>query len=140
MSEKAILYQLRNIEIINLFIGPKPSAFKGDLFHFDIKAEAKVLPDKKIVFMLISIVTKHGENPEPLGIIETALAFEIENFSESILLEKNENTYIIPENLEILLRTISISTTRGIMYSHFKGTYLHKAILPIIPQLITPVE
>jgi hypothetical protein len=31
-----------------------------------------------------------------------------------------------------MLNRISISTTRGAMFSTFKGTFLHAAILPIV--------
>ena len=38
----------------------------------------------------------------------------------------------LPTDIIVTINSISISTIRGIMFSTFKGTYLHNAFLPII--------
>jgi hypothetical protein len=55
----------------------------------------------------------------------------IENF-EDTLKKDEDDKYIIPGDLEGMLKQISISTIRGFMFSEFRGTHLHKAILPIL--------
>lgn len=135
-----ISYLLRNIELLSLHINQRPPiGFTGNQFHFDITAEARVSPEKEVVFMVITINTREADKEEQLAQITTALAFQIENFKEVIKLNEN-NVFEIPTDFEVLVRTIAISTTRGIMFSHFKGTHLVKAILPIVPQLVTPSE
>jgi hypothetical protein len=48
------------------------------------------------------------------------------------------NSYVVvnevklPSDIIIAMNSISISTIRGIMFSTFKGTYLHNAFLPVI--------
>ena len=38
----------------------------------------------------------------------------------------------LPQEFITLLNSIALSTTRGVMFSQFRGTVLHNAILPII--------
>jgi hypothetical protein len=56
----------------------------------------------------------------------------------------SENLAEINEAFAETLNSISISTTRGVMFSELKGTILHHAFLPIIDvkalQKQTPVE
>jgi len=132
-----IEYQLRSIEVINVNINARPKDYKGQKFHFDISGHARVNPDKKILFFFVAIIVREENEEYHLGKIETALGFEIGDF-ENVILKKEDNIYNIPIDLEIHLRTISISTTRGIMWSHFKGTHLHKALLPVVPQFLLP--
>jgi hypothetical protein len=132
-------YHLKNIELVNLFIAPRSDDFTGKEFIFNIAAQARVNADKKLIFIVVSIDTKELNKDEDLGKIQTAVAFEITNFDEVVKLV-GDKLYEIQTSLEVLLRTISISTTRGIMWSHFKGTHLNGAVLPVIPQLVTPQE
>ncbi len=46
--------------------------------------------------------------------------------------DSNGLTMIIPDSLSEILNSVSISTTRGVMHSTLKGTFLNNAILPII--------
>lgn len=139
MDNKHANYQLKSIELLDLIIGHRVQQFIGKEFQFNISANAKVNPQAKVVFIVVSIEASETGNEAILGKIETAIGFEIINF-EDVIKPLEENLYDIPTNLEVHLRTISISTTRGIMWSHFKGTHLNGAILPIVPQLVTPQE
>lgn len=71
------------------------------------------------------------ENNFQLAFFKTALVFEIFEFDE-IFKNVGEDKYDIPVGLEILLKSAGISTTRGIIYSEVRGTYLHGAVLPLI--------
>ena len=54
--------------------------------------------------------------------------FEFENLA-SFVVDKEVK---LPSDIIIAINSISISTIRGIMFSTFKGTYLHNAFLPVI--------
>lgn len=137
--EPKIEYRLRSLEIVKLLINQKPQGFLNSEFNFDIEAGARVAPDKKVIFLVISIVTREINKEEPLAEIVTAVGFEIINFEDVIILNE-EGLYMIPTDLEVQLRIIALSTTRGVMFSEFKGTYLHRALLPIVPQILQPQE
>lgn len=38
----------------------------------------------------------------------------------------------LPEEFMLLLNTVVIGTARGVMFSEFRGTFLHQIILPVI--------
>jgi hypothetical protein len=54
----------------------------------------------------------------------------VENLEE--FRKKDSEEFEIPEFFNTTINSISLSTIRGIMYSHFKGTFLHNTILPIV--------
>lgn len=137
MDSSTVSYKLMGIEILNLQIGVRPVDFNDHEFNFDITAETRVNSEKKLVFIITTVKVRELNGEKELGEIASALAFEVENFEE-VITKNNDDHFIVPIPFEILMRTISISTTRGIMFSNFKGTHLHKAILPIVPQLVTP--
>jgi hypothetical protein len=66
-----------------------------------------------------------------LGTLTTSHIFYIENYDEVVT--KNEsNETVLPNSLIVTLNSISLSTTRGVMWATFKGTILHNALLPML--------
>jgi hypothetical protein len=63
-----------------------------------------------------------------LANLSVNLVFEIEDLANYAI----EKEVKLPSDIIIAMNSISISTLRGIMFSTFKGTYLHNAILPVI--------
>ena len=76
-------------------------------------------------------VTNFNFHSEVLGALSVSCIFDIVNFEDVITVEADGKVNI-PQRLIETLNIISISTTRGVMFSTFKGTFLHSAILPII--------
>ena len=140
MEEKIVnyRYKLGGIDII------EKSLFKYSLkedvqFNFELKTQSLVDDSKDLIVILVLVGIKKTGEPELLGKILIGFGYIVENLKDTF--EKNEkNLYVIPQDFENLLKAISISTTRGIMYSEFRGTYLHTAVLPIIfPDTLKPV-
>jgi hypothetical protein len=91
-----------------------------------------------MVMVIIGVKIFDNDKANLLGDVATNCMFFIENFSE-IITTKADNTFVIPDNLLIVLNSISLSTTRGILWSSFRGTPLHTALLPIVdPKLFKP--
>lgn len=103
-----------------------------NMFNHQLKTQAVGDSIKNIVIVFLQVrISSISEPVTLLGEINIAMRFGIENFKEAF--PKNEqDKYLIPIEVENLLKSISISTLRGIMYSEFRGTLLHNAILPII--------
>jgi hypothetical protein len=93
--------------------------------------EVKVDPINRLLFIVVNISIQSEDTKIILGGVSTSCIFEILNFEEVIKLANN-GKYDIPKILLDTLNAISLSTTRGVMYSTFRGTFLHNAILPII--------
>ncbi|NLF43869.1 MAG: hypothetical protein GX587_14340 [Bacteroidales bacterium] len=100
-------------------------------FNFNINIESRADKARKLVFVIIHVEIKNEDQPFVLGTISVSCVFELVNFNDIIKFETNEKA-IIPQSLIETLVAISVSTTRGVMFSTFKGTFLHGAILPIV--------
>lgn len=102
-----------------------------DMFAFDIKNQSLVVHDKKLVVIVTNVVIRLNEDTNPIAKIISATAFEIRDF-DAVVKSVEGNKHTMPIELENLLKSIAISTMRGIMFSEFRGTHLNNAVLPII--------
>jgi hypothetical protein len=100
-------------------------------FNFNISVESRADAANKLVFVIVHVKINNDDQSMLLGALSLSCIFEIANFEDVIKVE-TDGQLIIPQGLINTLNTISISTTRGVMFSTFKGTFLHGAVLPII--------
>jgi hypothetical protein len=124
--------KLSGIELLSSSLSrPEIVAKDQTAFLFGITLMHDIAREKKLIFVIATVTIKSLEEKKDVGSISVSLIFEIENFEEvvTILDEKN---FKLTEALKDVLNSISISTTRGVMFSTFKGTYLHNALLPIV--------
>lgn len=123
--------QIKAIEQLNssLRLPENPNAPLTN-FNFNIGIESRADVENKIVFVIVNVEVKNDDHSVDLGMLSVSCIFEIGNFEEVIKIENGKVN--IPEKLIETLNIISISTTRGVMFSTFKGTFLHGAVLPII--------
>jgi hypothetical protein len=138
IQAEKINFQLRAIELLDFTLN-HPGHLLQELstFHFDLNIEHKINTDKKVIFVVNNIQILNESRDFNLGSIKVNCAFEIENLMDFV--DSKKNTLNLPDQTIIMLNSITISTTRGIMFSQFKGTFLHHAYLPIIdPQSFIP--
>lgn len=131
-KEVNIEMQLKAIELLNNSIILPPNA-KTPItnFNFNLNIESKADVTKKLVFVIVNVEIKNDDQSLIIGTISVSCVYEIFNFEEAIKIEVDGKINMPPKLVETL-NIISISTTRGVMFSTFKGTYLHNAFLPII--------
>lgn len=96
-------------------------------FHTVVKHEINI--DNKHVFVTLEIRTVYGKEEELIGRFVSRVAFYVDNFNE--LIRKKESGIIMHDNLINTLNSITISTSRGMMFMAFRGTHLHKVFLPL---------
>jgi len=61
--------------------------------------------------------------------------YHIENMQQYV---NDSGEFVLPESLITMFNSISISTGRGVLFTLFRGTFLHSVILPIVnPQQVT---
>lgn len=136
-SLKDALIQFRTIELLSSSIStPLIANNANKAFTFDITTEIKLNEESKLIIVVIGIKISNEAKDILFGTLTTSNIFYIENYEEVI--SRNEaNEPVIPNTLINSLNSISLSTTRGVMWSTFKGTMLHNAVLPILdPKLI----
>jgi hypothetical protein len=124
--------QIRAIELLrgslNLPANPNTPVTN---FNFNISIESRADAVNKLVFVIVHVEIKNDDHSAVFGTLSVSCIFEIVNFEEVITVEA-DGKVDIPQRLIETLNIISISTTRGVMFSTFKGTFLHGAVLPII--------
>jgi hypothetical protein len=134
MKQKAYNLRLHGIDLIekSLIKSKGSKQIQPRNFIFNIGNNTEILAEKEVIISFLQIEIKEPEFNDKVGYISLGIGFQIDNFKEEIV-QNTKGLYIIPDNLNILLRSISLSTARGVMFSEFKGTYLHYAFLPILP-------
>jgi hypothetical protein len=112
--------QIKAIELLNGSLNlPANANTPATNFNFNIGIESRADAVNKLVFVIV------------LGALSLSCIFEIANFEDLIKIEADGKVKIPPRLIETL-NIVSISTTRGVLFSTFKGTFLHGAVLPII--------
>jgi len=130
-QEKEITFQLKAIEILNLEMNhPESPIPPVTIYHFNLNLEQRLNPENKLVVIITKVDVLHEDKETKLASIKASCIFEITNFDDFV--NKDSKQVSFPENAVVTLNSISISTVRGIMFSQFKGTFLHNAILPLI--------
>ena len=130
MKKQEIEFRLAGIEVLQSEIVELITKQETSIeFHFDISIEVKLNQKQETVFVAPFVKIRINNEPEYVGKLKIALAFNIKSF-QKYLEPNSKNT--LPQYIQDLLNSISISTLRGVMFNHFKGTYLHNAVLPIV--------
>jgi len=130
-EKKLITFSLKAVELLDFSMNhPQKPLTDNKLFHFDIKLEHKLNNENKLLISVIYIDIFNEKRDFKLGTVVTSCVFEIANFSDFI--DSVNNKINFPEDFLVNINAITISTARGVMFSQFRGTYLHNALLPII--------
>jgi hypothetical protein len=124
--------QLTAIELIRggLVLPEKPTVSLST-FNFVVNLETRADSSKKAIFIIVSVEIKSEDQQIVMGSLTASCMFIIMNFEELIKIDEARKISM-PAGLSEILSSISISTTRGLMFSTFKGTFLHNAVLPIL--------
>lgn len=133
--------QIKAIELLNGSINlPSIPNIQLTNFNFNISLESKADGENKLVFVIVSVEIRNEEQTNILGSLSISCIYNVVNFEEVIKIDPS-GKLDIPQPLIEILNAISISTARGVMFSTFKGTFLHNAFLPIIdPKSFQPIE
>jgi hypothetical protein len=129
--DSTIDYRLKGIELLNFSINaPNFPLPDKQVFQFDINIEYKINEKDCLLIVVVSISIKNQNKDAEYGKVRVSCIYELKYLSRFFDLENHSLS--IPEDFRNALNVISISTTRGVMFTLFKGTFLHNAILPIL--------
>ena len=131
INETIVNFKLIGIELLEASLNhPKNVIPEQTQFHFEIKLEHKINSEKQIFIAIISVDIFNEQKDIKLGSLASSCIFEIENMKDFI--DTKNNKINLANDFFNIINSITISTVRGIMFSQFKGTFLHNAYLPII--------
>jgi hypothetical protein len=130
-NKESITFRIKGLDILHfdLSLPDKPIA-EIKIFNFDINVEQRVSFEEKLVIVVTSVEILNDSRELKLGSIKVGVVFELTNFDN--LIDENTKQLLLPDDIVLTFNSIGISTTRGVMYSQFKGTLLHNAFLPVI--------
>ena len=121
--------QLKGIELLEVSINlPVKKIEKDEVFNFNLNIEHKIERSKELVFVITTVDIYNNDNSQQLGKIKTSCIYQIENLDNYLNEAKQA---ILPADLTQSINSISLSTTRGMMFSQFRGTHLHQATIPL---------
>ena len=130
-KEMSVSFQLKGIELLEACLNhPKQPNADLKVFHFDINIGHKLKLEENLFIALINIGLFNEKRDLKLGSISANCIFQIENMND--FMDTKTKKINLPDEFVVTLNSITISTIRGIMFSQFKGTFLHNAILPIV--------
>lgn len=131
MATPNIKFQIKGIEISDITLNyPGKLLPKETKYNFEINLRHKIVGEENLIIVAPIINIIYDEDKEIHGSIRTSLIFQIENLEQ--FKKSDSDEYDIQESFITTLNSIALSTTRGIMFSQFKGTFLHHAILPTV--------
>lgn len=125
-------FRIVGIDILGKGFVPKPTKeFKGEIFSFDMRVDVEVIPDNKHLIQHIRIGIREKDIDTVLANFVISFVYEVVNFDE-VIQEAEKGIFNISTDLDLLTRSNALSTSRGIIWSELRGTYLHHAIVPVI--------
>lgn len=124
-------FGLKNIELIKSSLFAQDNGGPIEEFTFNLGFNNLINPTEKAVAVIANIEIVNAKNKAVLGQHSAVFHFSVDNLDE--ITETNASGGIeLHRPSLIVLILISLSTLRGMMYTAYRGTFLHNAILPII--------
>jgi len=131
MEQVNVNFQLKGIDLIAISLNQPQIPLPPERnYNFNINIEQKINNEEKLVIVTTSVELIHVFDKQCHASIKTSCVFLIENLQD--FYSETNNQANLPDQFIVTLNSISLSTTRGIMFSQFKGTFMHNVFLPIV--------
>ncbi|MGB3181024.1 MAG: hypothetical protein WBB45_06520 [Cyclobacteriaceae bacterium] len=131
MSDSLPNFQIQGIDIQEISIKqPEGNLGRNPNLNFNIHLDHAVMQENQL-FIVGTTITTHAQENQLLATYKANCVFRIENMGQYATGDEKGGVSL-PEELMSMLNSISVSTTRGLMYGGFAGTYLQKVVLPVI--------
>lgn len=131
-TSKGYEFQLLNIELLEFnLIRPQKPLEVNQQVHFGLTIEQRIDEERELVYVACGIsVFSDPEKNDCLATLTTSCNFQVKDLVQ--YKSEADERVVLPQGLLVLLNSISISTSRGILFSQLRGTHLHGVTLPII--------
>lgn len=130
-SQAQYTCQIANIEILELVMDSsrleKGWAYQ---FFYEVQLEHKAGMENDFLYVVTSVKVLDETQTLEIGRVKISCVFEIESIMQ--FFDPNIGQLDLPVSMQLEINAAAISTTRGVMFSHFRGTFLQQAILPLI--------
>ena len=124
-------FQIKAIELLDYVLtAPSQPLQNNPVFQYDIQLQQRISNEKNLVIVVCGVSVFNESKDQNYGKIKASCIYEVPDLKSFIDDETKQAS--LPEQFVNTLNSVSISTTRGIAFSLFRGTFLHNAIMPII--------
>lgn len=131
MEQVNVNYQLKSIELLEINLQhPQIQLNQERTYNFNINIEQRINNEEKLIVVITFVDLIYENDNQSHASIKTSCIFSIANFQDFIVGNTNEVKF--PDQFVVALNSISLSTTRGIMFTSFKGTFMHNVLMPIV--------
>jgi hypothetical protein len=128
-EEINLSFQIKEIQLLEVKLNQQSQPFPPQMtFHFNLTLEHRINQENKLMIVTTAIEIVHEDKETRLGALKASCIFEVNNIEDFVV----DGQILFTEDAMVPFDSISISTTRGLMFSQFSGTFLHNAILPIV--------
>lgn len=132
--------RIRAIELIGSTLNTPNNLYGQELkYEVNIQIDTKGDVDQKVLFTVVTVKIENEDHSLLYGSVSVSSVFEVINFEEVVKLEKDGTMNVNPKLVETL-NIISLGNTRGVMFSTFRGTFLHNVVLPLVDPRQIPNE
>lgn len=127
--DKNITFAAAGIELLDYAITtPKQAIAAGTPYRFDLNIEHRFNIEQKRVFVVVTVRVHADGIESELVSAKVSCIYNIVNLENFV--EGKKVTF--PPDFIFKLNSISLSTVRGVLFTLFRGTFLHNVILPVI--------
>ena len=130
MSEEKVIFRFIDIRIMTKNLNPIGNENPTD-FNYTIQAGIRIHSEKEAIIIEVIASITNVTKTYIFAEFNVWCVFHINDFNNKII-KNAEGFFVIPAELELTLKPVSISTTRGIIYKELAGTYLQQAIMPVV--------
>lgn len=97
-------------------------------YKYNINIEYRFANNQNVMFVVVAVQIFLDDETTELCSVKISCNYNIENLDDF----KQSNNISLPDEFITTTNSISLSTVRGVLFTLFRGTYLHNVILPII--------
>lgn len=134
-NNSEVTFQIVNVELVEFSIQDKKENIESfesqELSNhvFEISLDQNADFENNLIAVKTLLCIKNSDKTFEYASLTTRCYFRFNDLSFFV---DNKGVMNVPDNFRDRIASISISTSRGILFSQLKSTYLKGAILPII--------
>jgi hypothetical protein len=134
--DKNISFAATGIELLDYaFKTPNQAIVSGTPYRFDLNIEHRFNIEQKRVFVVVTVRVHADGIESELVSAKVSCIYDIANMENFVVGKK----ITFPRDFIFTLNSISLSTVRGVLFTLFRGTFLHNVILPVLdPKTFMP--
>lgn len=126
-----ISFQIRGMEILDSCLNAPTSPLPPNpKFQFDLAIEHRLNLENNLVIVICKVGIRNESKETLFGELRGSCIFFVEKLNDYF--DSQTNKLSLPDDFVVTLNSVTISSMRGLMFSYFRGTFLHQAVLPII--------